>query len=160
MLGTVEAHLARGGIEGDDAHALLETIDAGADFLDHSGQFVAEESRGNDHGVGVVAPLVHLQVGAAGECNLHFDEDLAVTDAGDGDFFDFQIFFAVQDGSGHFSVHCVSFRVMPNQSRGLKPRRIESPNGAPKAAPFQNLTHSKSCAFKTLHRPKCCQVES
>src|SRR5579862_213034 len=28
MLGAVEAHLARGGVEGDDAHALLESVDS------------------------------------------------------------------------------------------------------------------------------------
>ena len=119
MLGAVEAHLAGGGVEGDDAHALLEAVDSGADFLDDSGQFVAEQSRGNDH-AGVVAALVHLEIGAAGQCDLDLDQNLAVSHARDGNFFNLKVFFAVQDGSGHFSVHC--WLPSNTEPQGLKPR--------------------------------------
>ncbi len=105
MLGAVKAHLAGSGVEGDDAHALLEAVDAGADFLDDSGQFVAEQGGRDDH-AGMVAALEHLEISAAGQGDLDLDQNLAVTHARDGDFFDLQVFFAVQDGSGHFSVHC------------------------------------------------------
>ena len=105
MFGAVEAHLARGGVQGDDAHALLESVDAGSDFLDDSGQFVAEQGGRNDH-AGVVAALVHLKIGAAGQGNLNFDQNLAFSHARDRYFFNLEVFFAVQDGSGHFSVHC------------------------------------------------------
>jgi hypothetical protein len=87
MLGAVEAHLARGGVEGDDAHALLESVDTGANFLDDSGEFVAEEGRGNDH-AGVITALVHLEVGAAGEGNLDLNQNFAITHARDGNFLD------------------------------------------------------------------------
>ena len=94
MFGAVKAHLARGGVERDDAHALLEAVDAGADFFDDSGQFVAEKGGRDDH-AGVVAALVDLEIGAAGESDLDFDEDLAIAYARDGYFFNFEIFFAV-----------------------------------------------------------------
>jgi len=71
VLGAVEAHLARGGVEGDDAHAFLEAVDAGADFLDDSGQFVTEKGGWDNH-AGVVAALVHLEIRAAGQGDLHF----------------------------------------------------------------------------------------
>ena len=73
VLGAVEAHLARGGVERDYAHALLEGVYALADFLDDSGEFVAEERRGDDH-AGVVTALVNLEIGAAGERHLHLDQ--------------------------------------------------------------------------------------
>jgi len=57
MLGAVEAHLARGGVQGNHAHALLETVDAGADLLDDTSQFMAEQGGRDDH-AGVVATLI------------------------------------------------------------------------------------------------------
>ena len=75
-----------------------------ADFLDHAGQFVAEERGRHDH-AGVIAALINLEVGAAGERHLHLDQHLALFHARDGYSFNFQIFFAVQDGSRHFSIH-------------------------------------------------------
>ena len=104
VLGAVEAHLAGGGVEGDDLHALLEAVDAFADFLDDSGQFVAKEGGRDDH-AGVVAALINLEIGAAGEGDLYFDENLTLLDSRDRYSFNFEIFFAVQDGGGHFSVH-------------------------------------------------------
>jgi hypothetical protein len=104
MLGAVEAHLARGRIEGDNLHALLEAVDAFAHLFDNSGEFVAEEGRRNDH-AGVVATLIDLEIGPAGESDLYFDEYLTLFDAGDRHSFNLEIFFAVQDGGGHFSVH-------------------------------------------------------
>jgi hypothetical protein len=53
----------------------------------------------------VVAALINLEIGAAGESDLYFDEDLSLLDARDGHTFNLEIFFAVQDGGGHFSVH-------------------------------------------------------
>src|ERR1022692_204162 len=118
VLGAVEAHLAGGGIQGHDLHALLETVDALADFLDDSGQFVAEE-RGRDDHAGVVTALIDFKIGAAGEGYLYFDEHFSLFDARDGHSFNLEIFFAVQDGGGHFSVHCLlpsqdsRFQVIP-----------------------------------------------
>jgi hypothetical protein len=66
---------------------------------------MAEEGGRDDH-AGVVAALVHLEISAAGQGDLDFDQNLAVSHARDGYFFDFEVFFAVQDGSGHFSIHC------------------------------------------------------
>src|SRR5579864_3959432 len=105
MLGAVKAHLARGRVEGDDSHALFEAINSCTYFLDDAGQFVAEQRRRNDH-AGVIAALVHLEISAAGQRDLYFDQNLAVSYTRDGYFFNFQIFFAVQDGSCHFSIHC------------------------------------------------------
>src|SRR5579872_1057898 len=65
VLGAVKAHLARGGVERDDAHALLEAVNSGSDLFDDAGQFVAEERGGNNH-AGMVAALIDLQVCATG----------------------------------------------------------------------------------------------
>jgi hypothetical protein len=105
MFGAVEAHLARRGIQGDDAHAFLESVDTGSYFLDDSGQFMAEQGGRHDH-AGMVAALVHLKISAAGQGNLNFDQNLAFSHARDRYFLNLEVFFAVQDGCGHFSVHC------------------------------------------------------
>ena len=106
VLGAVEAHLAGGGVKCDHAHALLEAEDAFADFFDHTGQFVAEEGGRNNH-AGVIAALIHLKVGAAGESHLHLDQGSSpFSHARDRHSFDLEIFFAVQDGRRHFSIHC------------------------------------------------------
>ena len=82
VLGAVEAHLAGRGIERHHAHTLLEAVHAFANFLDDAGQFMAEERRRNDH-AGVVATLIHLEVGAAGESDLDFDEYFALSPHGE-----------------------------------------------------------------------------
>ena len=104
MFGAVKAHLAGRGVEGYDTHALLEAIDVSTNLLHDSGKFVAEKRRRHDH-ARVIAPLVHLEIGAASQGDLNFDENLAIADARDGYFFDLEVFFAVQDGGSHFSVH-------------------------------------------------------
>jgi hypothetical protein len=43
----------------------------------------------------VIAALVHLEIGAAGQGDLDFDQDLAVSHARDGYFFNLEVFFAV-----------------------------------------------------------------
>ncbi len=83
MLGAVVAHLAGRGIQRHHPHALLESAHARADLLDHSRQFVPEQSRRNDH-AGVIAALVNLEVGAAGQGDLHFDENFAIPYVRDG----------------------------------------------------------------------------
>ena len=105
VFGAVEAHLAWSGVQSYNAHALLETIHAAADFFDHAGEFMSKQRRRNDH-ARVIAALVHLQIGAAGQRHLHFNQHLAVFDARDGYSFNLEIFFAVQHGSRHFSIHC------------------------------------------------------
>ena len=146
MLGAVEAHLAGRGVEGDDAHALLEAIDSGADFLNDSGEFVAEQGGRNDH-AGVIAALVNLEIGAAGEGNLNLDENLAVSDARDGNLFDFEVFFAVQDGGGHFSIHCEFPSVKPGQ-----PRRLSLREPCPFTTNICPAVRMKPRPFKTKHR--------
>ena len=105
MLGAVETHLAGSGIQCHHAHALLEAVDALANLFDDSGQFVAKKGGGHDH-AGVVAALIYLEIGAAGKSHLHFDQHLALFDARDRHSFNLEIFFAVQDGGCHFSIHC------------------------------------------------------
>src|SRR5580658_9007258 len=76
VLGAIKAHLAGSRIQRDYAHALLEAVDTLANFLDHSGQFVSEQGGRHNH-AGVVAALIHLEIGAAGESDLYLDQDLA-----------------------------------------------------------------------------------
>jgi hypothetical protein len=82
MLGAVETHLAGRGIERDHALTFFESVNAFADFLNDPGEFVSEERRRDDH-ASVIAALVDLEVGAAGERHLHFDQDLAFFHARD-----------------------------------------------------------------------------
>src|SRR5579871_5547915 len=53
----------------------------------------------------MVAPLINLKIGAAGQRDLNFDQDFPVIDAGDGNFLNLHILFSVEDGSCHLSIH-------------------------------------------------------
>ena len=53
----------------------------------------------------VIAAAIDLDVGTTGQGHLHFDQDLALFDVRNRNFLDFYVFFAVEDGSRHFSVH-------------------------------------------------------
>src|SRR5581483_3185962 len=96
----VEAHAARSRVERDHALAAAEVSDPMAGFRNHAGQLVPEQRGRNDH-ARVVAALVDLQVGAAGEGNFDFDQDLAVFDARNGDALNLYVLFTVEDGCGH-----------------------------------------------------------
>jgi hypothetical protein len=80
--------LAWRGVEGDDALAFFEAENAFANFLDDSGELVAEERGRNDH-ASVVAALIHLKVGTAGKSDLDLDQHLAFFNARDGYALDF-----------------------------------------------------------------------
>src|SRR3984957_4531357 len=97
MLGAVETHLARGGIQSNNTLPLLEADDALAYFFNDASQFMAEQGRRNDH-AGVVAALVNFEIGTTSECDLNFNQHLAFFHARDGHSFNLEIFFAVQDG--------------------------------------------------------------
>jgi hypothetical protein len=129
MLRAIEAHLAGCGIERDHAHTLPEAVDAFTDLFHDSSEFVAKESGRNNH-AGVIAALVHLEIGSAGEGDLNFDENFPLIDPGDGHSFNFDIFFAVQDGGGHFSVHLL----IPSQLNDPMPHRAELRFSSTKAA--------------------------
>ena len=67
-----------------------------------------EKSRRNNH-ARVISPLIHLEISAAGQRDLDFDEDFAILDEGNGNFFNFDVLFTVEDGCCHLSVHfCLS----------------------------------------------------
>ncbi len=74
------------------------------DFFDHSGQFMSKQRRRDDH-ARVIATLVDLQVGAAGQGDLHFDQYFPVAYPRDGHFFNLYVLFAIEDGRCHLSVH-------------------------------------------------------
>src|SRR5580704_69829 len=104
MLRTVETHPAGSGVESHDAHTPLEPANTGTNFLNHTSEFVTKKRGRHDH-ASMVAALVDLQVSAASEGDLDLDEHLPLVDARDRNLLDFYVFFAVQDGSRHFSVH-------------------------------------------------------
>ena len=104
VLGAEETHAAGRGVQSHHAHSFAETAHSRADLLDHSRQFVPEQGRRHNH-AGVITALVDLQVGAASERDLHFDQDLTFPHAGNGHLLDLYVFLAVQDGSRHFSIH-------------------------------------------------------
>ena len=104
MLGAVEAHLAGRRVQRHHPHALLEAAHAVPDFFDHSGQFMSKERRRDNH-ARVIAALVDLQVGAAGQGDLHFDQYFPIAHARDGHSFNLYVLFAIEDGSCHLSVH-------------------------------------------------------
>ena len=53
----------------------------------------------------MVSALINLQVCAAGQRHLHFDQHFPIADTRDRDFLDLYIFFAVKDGRRHLAVH-------------------------------------------------------
>ncbi len=69
-----------------------------------SGQFMTEQRRRHNH-ASVVAALIHLEIRATSERHLDLDQHLALFHARDGHSFNLDVFFAVQDGSRHFSIH-------------------------------------------------------
>src|SRR5207247_7182647 len=73
VLGTVEAHLAGSGVQRHYPHASLEAAHAGADFFDHTSQFMAEQCWGNNH-AGVISALINLQIGDASKSDLDIDK--------------------------------------------------------------------------------------
>src|SRR5256885_1581297 len=63
-----------------------------------------KQRRRDDH-ARVVATLIDLQVGSAGQRDLHFDQYFPVTYAGNRHFFNLQILFAIEDCCCHLTVH-------------------------------------------------------
>ena len=104
MLGAVEAHLAGRGIQRHHPHAFFEAAHSVPDFFNHAGQFVSEQRRRDNH-ARVIAALVDLQVGAAGQCDLHFDQYFPIANPRDGHSFNLHVLFAIEDGGCHLSVH-------------------------------------------------------
>ena len=104
MLGAEEAHPAGRRVERHHAHALLEAAYAVADFFDDTCQFMPKQRGRNNH-ARMVAALVDLQVGAAGQRHLDLDQDLAFAHARNRDLFDLDVLFAIEDRRRHFSVH-------------------------------------------------------
>ena len=58
------------------------------DFFDHAGQFVSKQGRRDDH-ARVISTLVDLQVGSAGQSDLHFDQYFPVAHPGNWYLFNF-----------------------------------------------------------------------
>ncbi len=104
MLGAIKARTAGSRVERDHAHALLEAAHAFPDLLDRARQFMAEQRRRHDH-AGVIAPLVHLQIRAAGKRHVDLDQNFAFAHRRDGHSFNLDVFFAVEDGSRHLAIH-------------------------------------------------------
>src|SRR6266403_341118 len=63
-----------------------------------------KQRRRHNH-AGVIAPLVHLQIRAAGEGHMDFHQNFAVAHARDRYSFNLDVFFAVEDGSRHLAIH-------------------------------------------------------
>ena len=104
MLGAVEAGAAGRGVQRDHAHSLAESADVGPNFLDHPGQLMPEQRRRHDH-ARVISPLIDLEVGAAGQSDLHLHQYLTFFQFGDRHLLDFDVLFAIEDGGGHLSAH-------------------------------------------------------
>ena len=104
MLGAVEAHLAGRGVQCHHPHAFFEAANAMSDFFDDPRQFVPEQG-GRDNHARVVSTLVDLQIGTAGQGDLHFDQYFPVTNSGNRHFFNLDVLFAIEDSSCHLTVH-------------------------------------------------------
>src|SRR5579864_1687125 len=104
----IEAGLAGSGIQRDYAHAFFESANTRTNVFDGASEFVTEEGWGHDHSR-VIPALIDLEIGAAGERDLDFDEELAIAHVGDGNLLDLHVLFAVEDGCGHLASHCCPF---------------------------------------------------
>ena len=107
VFGTIETHAAGRGVQRHHAHALLEALDVGPDLFDDTCQFVAKQRRRHNH-AGMVAPLIHLQIGAAGQGNLHLDQNFPFAQLGNRHLLDLYVLFAIEDRRCHISVHSKS----------------------------------------------------
>jgi hypothetical protein len=74
------------------------------DFLDRARQFMPEQRRRHNH-AGVIAPLIHLQIRAAGQRHVDLDQNFALSHTRDRHSFNLDVFFAVEDGSRHLAIH-------------------------------------------------------
>src|SRR5438477_2630758 len=104
MFGAIKTHLAGGGVQCHNPHAAPEATYIGANFFNYAGQFVAKQRRGNNH-ASMIAALINLQIRAASEGYLDFDEYLAFGQAGYRYLFNLDVLFSVEDCGCHFSVH-------------------------------------------------------
>src|SRR5262249_31008339 len=99
-----EAFIARGGVRGHDSHTRLKPVfRRSANLFDNPGHLMAEDRRRHNH-PRVVTLLPNLEIGAASERDLYFDEKVVGTHSWDWYFFDFYVFAAVQYGRHHVSV--------------------------------------------------------
>ncbi len=132
VLGAVETHAAGRGVQRHHAHALLEAPDVGANFFDDAGQFVAKQRRRHDH-ARVIAALIDLQIGTAGQGHLHLDQHFPFVQRGDRHPFDFDVLFTVEDRRCHLSVHSTGPSIRcPAESR---PSSSPAWDGQPNATP-------------------------
>ena len=53
----------------------------------------------------MIATLVDLQIGTAGQRDLHFDQHFTIANPRDGHSFNLHVLFAIEDGRCHLSVH-------------------------------------------------------
>ena len=104
MFGAVEAHLAGRRIQRHYPHALFEAAYTVPDFFNHSGKFMSEERRRDNH-ARVIAALVDLKIGTAGQCDLHLDQHFPIANSRDGYSFNLYVLFAIEDSRCHLSVH-------------------------------------------------------
>ena len=104
MLGAVEALPAGRRIQRHYPHALAESATFGTVSSIDARQLVPEQRGRNDH-PGMISTLIHLEIGAAGQCHLHLDEYFAFTDGRNRYPLDLHVLFAVEDGGCHLSVH-------------------------------------------------------
>ncbi len=100
----IEAFHARGGIGRHHSLADAELADVLAGRDDIAGQLVPEQGGRDDH-AGVVAAAKHLHVGTAGEGGLHAHQHVAVIDFRYRYRLYLQIFFAIEHGGHHLTIH-------------------------------------------------------
>ena len=72
-------------------------------FFDDTSKLMAEKCRRRNHPSMIALPP-HLEVRTAGERHLDTNQEVLGANGGDFNFFNFQIFAAVQDGRHHVSV--------------------------------------------------------
>ena len=104
VLQTEKAFVARSGIRSHNTHTRPETVtDRFSRFFDDTGKLMAEKCRRRNHPSMIALPP-HLEVRTAGERHLDTNQEVLGANGGDFNFFNFQIFAAVQDGRHHVSV--------------------------------------------------------
>src|SRR6516165_8114068 len=95
------------GVQCDNTHSFFEAFNVWPDLFDDTCQFMPKQCRRHNH-PGMVATLVHLQIGTAGQSYLHLDQHFPFVQLRDRHLLNLHVLFAVEDGCCHVSVHSMN----------------------------------------------------
>ena len=110
----ITAFPARSGVGSNHPHPCPNIPDLRADLFHYTRQLMSENRRGFDH-ASMISLTIYFEVCSTGQGSLDPNQHFVGTQGGNGHLFDFQVFFAVQNGSCHSPRHCCSYLTGPRR---------------------------------------------